>query len=137
MRPLIAGALLGPAWGHQLDRLLRSFVPHSLPRGEAAAKMLGLAVAWRTAALALRRWRAGGDEREDQGRSVAHLRLNIAGTAFRSELLQLRGRRLGCFCSEESECHAGVLAELVAREVSKEAAADVDETEPAAKRVCV
>ena len=72
--------------------------------------------------LALRRWGSGSHEREAHGRSIAHLRLGVVGAAFRKELLALRGRRLGCFCEEGDECHAGVLAEIVAREAAKQAA---------------
>ena len=54
----------------------------------------------------------GGVEHPHVGRSVAHLRLAVAGTSFRKVLRALKGQRLGCFCGEGDRCHAAVLAEL-------------------------
>lgn len=62
--------------------------------------------------LARRRFWAG-EERPDVGKSVAHLRLGVVGDGFRKSLLNLRGKRLGCFCGEADPCHAKVLAGLV------------------------
>eukprot|EP00928_Gymnodinium_smaydae_P074664 TRINITY_DN57694_c0_g1_i1.p1 TRINITY_DN57694_c0_g1~~TRINITY_DN57694_c0_g1_i1.p1 ORF type:complete len:213 (+),score=35.83 TRINITY_DN57694_c0_g1_i1:62-640(+) len=72
--------------------------------------------------LAESRFKFPGQEREDAGRSVAHLGLSIVGDAFRSCLRDLAGRRLGCFCAETEPCHAKRLA------AAADAAAELDTT---------
>lgn len=41
-----------------------------------------------------------------------HLRLQ-EDAEFRQRVEALRGKTLGCFCSEQSKCHGGVIAEYV------------------------
>merc|ERR1719265_401029 len=61
--------------------------------------------------LANRRF-AGGIEKPSVGKSVAHLRLDVVADEFRACLLDLKGKKLRCFCEETDPCHAKVLAEL-------------------------
>ena len=98
-------------------RRYRALIEARMADGATTAEVITL-LPPREQELALRRWGAGSGERVAHGRSVAHLQLGVVGAAFREELLALQGRRLGCFCDEGAECHAGVLAELVAREVA-------------------
>jgi len=65
-----------------------------------------------TQTLARKRY-VGGAVREGEGKSVAHLRLDIVGSVFWAELQKLRGKRLGCWCNvADPLCHAKILAEL-------------------------
>jgi len=64
----------------------------------------------------------GGVEKTEVGKSVAHLKLGCCGDAFRKELKELHGRRLGCFCLESDPCHAKVLSEMAEQEAAKGAA---------------
>ena len=66
-----------------------------------------------TRRLAERR-HADGGLKESEGRSVAHLRLEVVGPAFRDAVKELRFKRLGCFCAETDPCHAKVLLEFAA-----------------------
>lgn len=77
---------------------------------------------------------AGGLEKPAVGKSVAHLELGCVGKAFRNKLRELRGLKLGCFCSESDPCHAKVLCEIARAEDEHE-----DEVEDAhdASEVCV
>eukprot|EP00929_Paragymnodinium_shiwhaense_P016112 TRINITY_DN124301_c0_g1_i1.p1 TRINITY_DN124301_c0_g1~~TRINITY_DN124301_c0_g1_i1.p1 ORF type:complete len:254 (+),score=20.81 TRINITY_DN124301_c0_g1_i1:112-762(+) len=87
--------------------------------------------------LARRRFRDGGPERPDVGKSVAHLQLAVVGEPFRQSLLRLRGKRLGCFCDESEECHAKILSRLIERERSRsplETSLAIDLDEPSSKR---
>jgi len=68
----------------------------------------------------------GGMEREAIGRSTAHLKLLVVGAAFRRELCELHGLKLGCFCDESSPCHAKVIAELAAT-LAQDDGDDVDD----------
>mmetsp|Transcript_109793 Transcript_109793/g.309582 ORF Transcript_109793/g.309582 Transcript_109793/m.309582 type:complete len:220 (-) Transcript_109793:34-693(-) len=58
-------------------------------------------------------------EKHAIGKSVAHLRLGVGAEEFRNMLLDLAGRRLGCFCDEASPCHAKVLVDVVAKELQR------------------
>jgi hypothetical protein len=82
--------------------------------------------------LAHRRF-ASGIEKLSVGKSVAHLRLDVVADKFRACLLDLKEKKLGCFCEEADPCHAKVLAEIVQREVMckpcKRAAEDGEESQ--------
>ena len=95
------------------DESMRRFLEYTQVRASPSAttaqviKLLPLA----TQKLAQKR-HAGGVVREEQGLSVAHLRLDIVGPAFWGELRKLRGRTLGCWCSPADQCHARILVRL-------------------------
>ena len=56
---------------------------------------------------------ADGAVKESEGKSVAHLHLEIVGAAFLNMLHELQGKRLGCWCGPGDKCHARILARLV------------------------
>ena len=65
----------------------------------------------KTRRLAERR-HADGGLKQSEGRSVAHLRLEVVGPAFCDAVRALRFKRLGCFCAETDPCHAKALLEF-------------------------
>lgn len=51
--------------------------------------------------------------KQNEGKSVSHYNLFCCGDPFRKRLMDLRGRRLACWCDSPKLCHAGVLADFV------------------------
>jgi Domain of unknown function (DUF4326) len=48
-----------------------------------------------------------------KGKSTKHYELEVMGEAYKNRLLELKGRRLGCFCDLSHMCHADVLLKLI------------------------
>jgi len=52
------------------------------------------------------------EKKENKAKSVAHYQLDVLGQELCERLAALRGCRLGCWCENSSQCHAGILSRL-------------------------
>jgi len=96
------------------DESMRRFRAYTQSRASPSATTADVVKLLPPATQKLAQKRHDGDMvHEDEGKSVAHLRLDIVGPAFHAELLKLRGKTLGCWCGPADHCHARILAELV------------------------
>lgn len=56
--------------------------------------------------------------KQNEAKSVSHYDLVCCGDPFRKSMMDLRGRRLACWCENQNLCHAGVLADVVDKNFS-------------------
>ena len=95
------------------DESMRRFYEYVLVRASPSVTTVQVIKLLPPATQKLARKRhAGGSVHEAEGKSVAHLRLDIVGPAFWAKLRELRGKTLGCWCGPSDQCHARILAAL-------------------------
>jgi len=98
---------------YTVDESMRRFTEYARFRASpnATTKQVIKLLPPATQKLAQKRHK-GGEVHEEEGKSVAHLQLDVVGLEFETALGGLRGKTLGCWCDPEEQCHAKILARL-------------------------